>query len=68
MNVHVEVAWRCAIVPEAPVVVTLPLTDPSSLMVKVPLPESGTQTGGSSSAPLEATPDEPEIAWNRSLE
>ena len=44
--------WRTRyMVPSTPVVVTLPSTVPSELTRMVPLPEPGTVTGGTSSAP-----------------
>src|SRR3970040_1026677 len=47
--------WICAAAPCTPVVVTLPVTVPSPRIVKLPLPEPGTEMGGTSSAPLRLT-------------
>src|SRR5882672_100493 len=45
----------CAIVPLTPVVVTEPLTAPSSAMRKLPLPLASVFTAGTSSAPVRVT-------------
>jgi hypothetical protein len=42
-------------VPGTPLVVTLPFTEPSSAIVKLPLPEPDADTGGTSSAPVKRT-------------
>jgi hypothetical protein len=46
----------CAIVPCTPVVLTLPLTEPSSAIVKFPEPAADEDTGGTSSPPESLTP------------
>src|SRR5688572_16341010 len=45
----------CAMVPCTPVVVTLPLTEPSSATRMLPEPDPEALTGGTSSAPLSLT-------------
>ena len=47
--------WMCAMVPCTPVVLTLPLTEPSALTRIVPLPEPVTLSGGTSSVPVSLT-------------
>src|SRR5688572_22467458 len=47
--------WMCAMVPGTPLVVTLPVTVPSSATRKLPLPEPCVLTGGTSSAPVRLT-------------
>ena len=46
----------CAAVPGTSLVVTLPVTVPSSVRRKLPEPEPAVFTGGASSAPLSVTP------------
>src|SRR5579862_5709140 len=44
-------SWMCAMVPAMPVVVTLPLTDPSAPTMMLPLPLAEVVTGGTSWSP-----------------